>query len=203
MAAAREQGTTVVLVTHEPRVAAYADREVIVRDGKVDRIARRPRDSHDPARPAADARAAGGRRSAGWSSSPSPWPSASACCSTTLAGINAVNAQNARYAWLETGYTGGRPQPVERPGRPAVVAAAAPTTFHGTTIGRVDVAATGPHSPVPPGIPRCPAPGEYYASPALAAAAALHAGRRSSATAIPGRLVGTIGTAGAAGARTP
>jgi putative ABC transport system ATP-binding protein len=33
--AAREQGTTVILVTHEPRVAAYADREVIVRDGKV------------------------------------------------------------------------------------------------------------------------------------------------------------------------
>jgi putative ABC transport system ATP-binding protein len=34
-AAAREHGVTVVLVTHEPRVAAYADREVIVRDGKV------------------------------------------------------------------------------------------------------------------------------------------------------------------------
>jgi putative ABC transport system ATP-binding protein len=34
-AAARDQGTTVVLVTHEARVAAYADREVIVRDGKV------------------------------------------------------------------------------------------------------------------------------------------------------------------------
>ncbi|MET0491514.1 MAG: ABC transporter ATP-binding protein [Actinoplanes sp.] len=33
--ATREQGTTVVLVTHEPRVAAYADREVVVRDGKV------------------------------------------------------------------------------------------------------------------------------------------------------------------------
>ncbi|MBM2614308.1 ABC transporter ATP-binding protein [Actinoplanes sp. LDG1-06] len=32
---ARDEGTTVVLVTHEPRVAAYADREVIVRDGKV------------------------------------------------------------------------------------------------------------------------------------------------------------------------
>ncbi|MEV6965934.1 ABC transporter ATP-binding protein [Hamadaea sp. NPDC051192] len=32
---AKEQGTTVVLVTHEPRVAAYADREVIVRDGRV------------------------------------------------------------------------------------------------------------------------------------------------------------------------
>jgi putative ABC transport system ATP-binding protein len=36
---AREQGTTVVLVTHEPRVAAYADREVIVRDGKVHSLA--------------------------------------------------------------------------------------------------------------------------------------------------------------------
>lgn len=33
--AAREQSTTVVLVTHEPRVAAYADREVMVRDGRV------------------------------------------------------------------------------------------------------------------------------------------------------------------------
>jgi putative ABC transport system ATP-binding protein len=33
--AAREQGTTVVLVTHEARVAAYADREVIVRDGHI------------------------------------------------------------------------------------------------------------------------------------------------------------------------
>ena len=32
---AREEGTTVVLVTHDARVAAYADREVIVRDGRV------------------------------------------------------------------------------------------------------------------------------------------------------------------------
>jgi putative ABC transport system ATP-binding protein len=32
-AAAREHGTTVILVTHEARIAAYADREVIVRDG--------------------------------------------------------------------------------------------------------------------------------------------------------------------------
>jgi putative ABC transport system ATP-binding protein len=32
---ARDQGATVVVVTHEPRVAAYADREVVVRDGRV------------------------------------------------------------------------------------------------------------------------------------------------------------------------
>jgi putative ABC transport system ATP-binding protein len=35
IAAAREHGTTVILVTHDARVAAYADREIIVRDGKV------------------------------------------------------------------------------------------------------------------------------------------------------------------------
>jgi putative ABC transport system ATP-binding protein len=40
-AAVRGRGTTVVLVTHEPRVAAYADREVIVRDGRVNTLAAR------------------------------------------------------------------------------------------------------------------------------------------------------------------
>jgi len=33
--AVREAGTTVVLITHDPRTAAYADREIIVRDGKL------------------------------------------------------------------------------------------------------------------------------------------------------------------------
>jgi putative ABC transport system ATP-binding protein len=33
-ATARESGAAVVLVTHEPRVAAYSDREVVVRDGR-------------------------------------------------------------------------------------------------------------------------------------------------------------------------
>jgi len=32
---ARKQGATVVLVTHDARVAAYADREIMVRDGRV------------------------------------------------------------------------------------------------------------------------------------------------------------------------
>jgi putative ABC transport system ATP-binding protein len=32
---ARRQGSSVVLVTHEPQVAAYADREVVVRDGRL------------------------------------------------------------------------------------------------------------------------------------------------------------------------
>ena len=41
VAASRDQGTTVILVTHDPRIAAYADREVIVRDGKVNSLAHR------------------------------------------------------------------------------------------------------------------------------------------------------------------
>jgi putative ABC transport system ATP-binding protein len=35
IAAAKETGAAVVLVTHEPRVAAYSDREAVVRDGRV------------------------------------------------------------------------------------------------------------------------------------------------------------------------
>jgi putative ABC transport system ATP-binding protein len=37
--AAREAGSAVVLVTHESRVAAYADREIVVRDGKSNDLA--------------------------------------------------------------------------------------------------------------------------------------------------------------------
>ncbi len=64
--------------------------------------------------------------------------------------------------------------------------------FDGQQINRFDVAATGTSSPVPPGIPRDPGPGQYYASPALAALlrstpANQLAGR------YPGRLAGTIG----------
>jgi len=40
---ARAAGTTVVLVTHDARVAAYADREVMVRDGRVTTAERVPR----------------------------------------------------------------------------------------------------------------------------------------------------------------
>jgi len=36
---ARDRGTAVVLVTHEPRVAAYAQREVVLRDGRVAAVA--------------------------------------------------------------------------------------------------------------------------------------------------------------------
>jgi putative ABC transport system ATP-binding protein len=41
--AARNTSAAVVLVTHEPRVAAYADREVIVRDGRTRETVLEPR----------------------------------------------------------------------------------------------------------------------------------------------------------------
>ncbi|MEU6171000.1 ABC transporter ATP-binding protein [Streptantibioticus parmotrematis] len=41
-AAARDTGAAVVLVTHEARVAAYSDREVVVRDGRSRDLTREP-----------------------------------------------------------------------------------------------------------------------------------------------------------------
>ena len=57
-----------------------------------------------------------------------------------------------------------------------------------------DVAALGPHSPVPPGIPALPGPGQYYASPALAALLrSVPAGQLGDR--YPGHQIGTIGPA--------
>ena len=60
---------------------------------------------------------------------------------------------------------------------------------------RADVAATGPKSPVIPGLSRLPGPGEYYASPALARLIG-SVPRDQLADRYPGRLAGTIGDAG-------
>ncbi|MHB1929558.1 MAG: FtsX-like permease family protein [Acidimicrobiales bacterium] len=63
------------------------------------------------------------------------------------------------------------------------------------TIFRADAAATGPHSPAPPGITRLPGPGQYYASPALSALM-----RAAPASELrhrfPGTQIGVIGQAG-------
>jgi len=39
VSSARRKGTSVVLVTHEPQIAAYADREIVIRDGAVAHMA--------------------------------------------------------------------------------------------------------------------------------------------------------------------
>ncbi len=117
----------------------------------------------------------------------------------TLAGLNAVNTQNARYAWLETGYTGSG---ASAAGSPASDPAADPLWwwlradyYQGNVIGRVDVAATGTNSPIPPGIAALPRPGEFYASPALAELLATNPAAQLGDR-YPGHLVGTIGSVG-------
>jgi hypothetical protein len=103
----------------------------------------------------------------------------------TLSGVHAVNAQGDRYAWLNAGVvpTAQTAGPAPAPGRTADSALpAGPNAgpgadpmwwllrsdyFDSREIIRVDLAATGPGSPVPPGLSRPPGPDEYYVSPAL------------------------------------
>lgn len=111
----------------------------------------------------------------------------------TLAGINALNAQNARAAWLstsannaQTGFSQAAPDPLWW--------LSSPDQFASQPIYRVDVAATGPRSPIPPGLPHLPGPGQFYASPALSqllrSTLASQLGDR-----FGGRQIGTIGPA--------
>ena len=90
-----------------------------------------------------------------------------------LAGMNAINAQNARTAWLNTGE---HPGVDSGPGSaiPAGHGAGSPLWWRSTTdyfgnkaIDRIDVAATGSDSAVPPGLSHLPGSGQFYASPAL------------------------------------
>ncbi|GGX65290.1 FtsX-like permease family protein [Streptomyces anandii] len=109
---------------------------------------------------------------------------------STFASMNAVERTNQRQVWLDTGAASRTEQ-----------APADPLWwwphgdyYDGKSLTEVDVAATGPTSPVPPGLTHLPAPGEYYASPALAklirGTPADQLGDR-----FPGRLTGTIGDA--------
>ena len=113
---------------------------------------------------------------------------------TAVAATNAVTTWNNRHAWFWTGSAWVAPGPA--------AAGTAPLWWHpsgdifnGRTISRFDVAATGTSSPVPPGIPRDPRPGQYYASPALAALLRA-APANQLAGRYPGHLAGLIGDAG-------
>ena len=117
---------------------------------------------------------------------------------TAVSAVNAVNAQNDRYAWLDTGASNpSQPGSGGRHGGPAAPLRVLITTdeFDGQTIYRADVAATGPASPVPPGIPRDPGPGQYYISPALSALLR-NAPAAELADRYPGHQAGLIGQAG-------
>lgn len=134
----------------------------------------------------------------------------------TLAALDATETQNARNAWLNTGIgqqahpaagSAGSSGSAVSSGSAEVSESAGTTRaadplwwmlradhFQGELIGRVDLAATGPRSPVPPGIPRLPGPGEYYASPALTALLRATPAAELAAR-YPGHLIGTVGDA--------
>lgn len=106
-----------------------------------------------------------------------------------LSGINAVNSQNARYAWLDTAAAHQKPT-----GRNPLWGMVTADGFDGQTITRVDVAATGPASPVPPAIAKLPGPGQYYISPALASLLGTTPAGELAAR-YPGHQIGLIGDA--------
>jgi len=111
---------------------------------------------------------------------------------TAVAATNAVSTWNGRNAWFWTGSAWAPPSPAT--GAAPLWWHPSGDTFHSQPIDRFDVAATGASSPVPPGIPRDPAPGQYYASPALVA---LMRGTPANqlANRYPGHLAGVIGDA--------
>ena len=108
-----------------------------------------------------------------------------------LAGINGLHAQSDRGAWLNSAV---QPTP---PTSPASGLWWEPSTdsFGDQLIDQIDVAAAGPGAPIPPGMSRLPGPGQYFASPELVSLL-----RSQPADELrdryPGRLVGTIGSAG-------
>jgi len=111
-----------------------------------------------------------------------------------FAGIDAVQAQNLRYAWLNSAVTTAATGPAAHD--PAGWALRE-DYFDGKRIARVDVAVTGPDSPVPPGMTRLPGAGEYYVSPALAELLATAPADRLGDR-FPGHRAGLIGDAGLA-----
>ncbi|MGO9343315.1 MAG: FtsX-like permease family protein [Acidimicrobiales bacterium] len=128
----------------------------------------------------------------------------------TLASMNALNSQNARGEWLNTVPAGSNgPGPVGNEGPSpshagqALGSVPASTAnplwwlfstdqFGSKTIDRVNVAVTGSNSPVLPGMPNPPGPGQFYASPALTSLLRTTPADELGAR-FPGKQIGVIG----------
>jgi hypothetical protein len=108
----------------------------------------------------------------------------------SLAGANGLHAQTNRGAWLDTSAQGSPPASAAN----GLWWLSNTDQFGSQAIDRVDVAATGPNAPVPPGLAHLPGPGDYFASPALTTLL-----RSEPANELrdryPGRQIGTIGAA--------
>ena len=119
----------------------------------------------------------------------------------TLAGINAVNTQNARYSWLATSAASAPPGPGSQPlaaGRPGGIrsgGSCGPTTTAASSSAGSMWRLPGRTRPSRRASRACPGPGQFYASPALSrllrTTPAAQLGDR-----FPGHQAGTIGPAG-------
>ncbi|MBV6695743.1 FtsX-like permease family protein [Kitasatospora aureofaciens] len=107
---------------------------------------------------------------------------------STLASVNAIDKANGRQLWMNSGVKSRTETAQVDP----LWWYAHGDFYQGKEIFEAEVAPTGPTSPVPPGLSKLPAPGEYYASPALEKllrdVPAVELGDR-----FPGRLAGTLG----------
>jgi hypothetical protein len=112
-----------------------------------------------------------------------------------LAEFHAFQAQSNQPCWACTGGNPQVPSPLPAQGE---LWNNSVDFYQGQTLTRLDIAALGADEPMLPGISKLPAPGQYYASPALAAllrtVPADQLGDR-----FPGRMIGTIGQAGLTG----
>lgn len=117
-----------------------------------------------------------------------------------FAEFNAFHAASGRQCWECTAQKPNLALPQSQPGPAArtVFWNYSADYFRGQTIERLDLAALGPSAPVPPGIPRLPRAGQYYASPALAALLR-SVPRDQLGDRFPGTMAGTIGEAALSG----
>jgi hypothetical protein len=84
-----------------------------------------------------------------------------ALLAVALGAVHGWDAREARAGWRTE-------QPVPATTAPVAVVATSTDAVAGRPLHRVDIAGTAPTAP-PPGLPRVPAPGEMWVSPALAA----------------------------------
>ncbi|MFF2952920.1 FtsX-like permease family protein [Kitasatospora sp. NPDC057965] len=108
---------------------------------------------------------------------------------STIAAVNAVGATNERMLWANSG---AKSRTETAAVDPLWWRDRGPEFYDGERMLYFEVAATGPTSPVPPGLPKLPAAGEYYASPALAKLIRERPADQL-ADRFPGRLAGEIG----------
>jgi hypothetical protein len=105
-----------------------------------------------------------------------------------LADFHAFKVTNNRPAWEDTTAS----QPAASSADRTELWNYSNDIYQGQTIERLDVATLGAHAPVLPGLSRMPGPGQYYASPALAALLRTTP-RDELGDRFPGSLAGMIG----------